>query len=171
MAFTARRGRPPKFTRPARSINVTLPVDVIASLTRRDADVGRAIVRLAMQAGERGKRPAVEVAAFGSRAVIVAPPSRALDRLAGVELVPLADGRALIALDDDVSPQQLELGVRDALDDGPMDAMDREVLEQVLRVLRDARRSGSLMLRRIIVLRAARARAAHRGRKERQHSR
>jgi hypothetical protein len=51
-----------------------------------------------------------------------------------------------------------------------MDAADREVLKELLRVLRDARRSGSPMLRRIIVLRSARARLAHRGRRERQRS-
>ena len=42
-----RRGRPRKFSRPARTVTVTLPDDVLERLARVDADLGRAIVRLA----------------------------------------------------------------------------------------------------------------------------
>ena len=47
MSFTARRGRPRKFTRPSRTITLTLPEDTLEALAGLDPDVGRAIVRLA----------------------------------------------------------------------------------------------------------------------------
>ena len=59
-----RRGRPHKFSRPARTVTVTLPDDVIEALGQIDADLSRAIVRLAMPLGNRPQAPVAEVAAF-----------------------------------------------------------------------------------------------------------
>ena len=154
MSFAARRGRPPKFTRPSRTITVTLPDDVLEALAGFDSDIGRAIVRLAMSVGSKHHHAGVEVATFGSRAVIVVNPTRALSGMTGVELVPLADGRSLIALDDEMSEPQFELAVRDALDRNDVTAADRLLLERLAAVLQDARRTGTLVLRRIIVLHA-----------------
>jgi hypothetical protein len=134
MPFAARRGRPRKFTRPSRTITVTLPEDVLQTLARLDADVGRAIV--------------------SNRAVIVVSPTHALSGMTGVELVPLADGRSLIALNEAMSEPQFELAVRDALDLQDVTDADRALLERLAAVLQDARRTGTLVLRRIIVLHA-----------------
>ena len=155
MTFTAQRGRPKKFTRPARTLSVTLPEDVCDALTTLDRDISRAIVRIVMAHGDERTAPNLEVATFGSRAVIVVTPTRALSGMKGVELVPLADGRALIAIDDTMSEPQFELAVRDALDGSQLETDDRALLEQLATVLRDARSDGGLVLRRIIVLRAA----------------
>jgi len=155
MPFTAQRGRPKKFTRPARTLSVTLPEDVCDALTTLDRDISRAIVRIVMAHGDERTAPNLEVATFGSRAVIVVTPTRALSGMKGVELVPLADGRALIAIDDTMSEPQFELAVRDALDGSQLETDDRALLEQLATVLRDARSDGGLVLRRIIVLRAA----------------
>jgi hypothetical protein len=154
MTFPARRGRPRKFTRPARAVTLTLPEDVIATLSRFDPDVGRAIVRLALPLRGVAAPTGVEVATFGSRAVIVVSPTAVLTGLPGVELVPLADGRAIIALDDGMSEEQFELVVRDGLDAGDLEAGDREILAGLAAILRDPRHAGSLTVRRIIVLRA-----------------
>jgi hypothetical protein len=96
----------------------------------------------------------VELATFGSRAVIVVTPTKMLSRMPGVELVPLADGRALVALEDGISEMQFELAIRDRLD-GPVSDGDAAVLRALALLLRDARRHGTLMLRRIMVLRGA----------------
>ena len=120
-----------------------------------DRDISRAIVRIVMAHGDERTAPNLEVATFGSRAVIVVTPTRALSGMKGVELVPLADGRALIAIDDTMSEPQFELAVRDALDGSQLETDDRALLEQLATVLRDARSDGGLVLRRIIVLRAA----------------
>ena len=149
-----RRGRPRKFSRPARTVTLTLPDDVIARLQQVDADLGRAVVRLALSRHAHKPAARVEVAAFGSRAVILVPPDRALAALPGVELVPIADGRMLIALEDSLSEADFELLIRDALDRGDLDPADADLFGALATVLRDARRDTRVTLRRILVLRA-----------------
>ena len=149
-----RRGRPRKFSRPARTVTLTLPEDVLEQLAGVDHDLGRAVVRLALSQGPLPAGSAVDVAAFGSRAVILVPPARRLAALPGVELVPLADGRALISLDDSVSEAEFELRVRDALDDGSVKGPDRDLFVALAQVLRDARSETRMTLRRILVLHA-----------------
>src|SRR5256885_1623678 len=106
----ASRGRPRKFGRPARSVTLTLPDDIIERLGRLNADMGRAVVglveRTPLKAGPR--RPA-EVVTHGCHSVILVTPVSALRKLRGVQLVPVSDGRALIALDHPHGIPQLEL--------------------------------------------------------------
>jgi hypothetical protein len=149
-----RRGRPPKFSRPARTVTVRLPEDVIEALRRLDADLGRAVVRLVMSHEPPSAVPRVEVASFGSRAVILVPPDRRLASLPGVELVPIADGRMLIALDDSLSEADFELLVRDELEKGAIEGADLELFTTLAQVLREARLETRVTLRRILVLHA-----------------
>src|SRR5580765_69155 len=94
-------GRPPKYGRPSRAVSMTLPEDVLVRLRALDPDLGSAIVRLV----ERNRKPReraarlAEIAAYGSRAVIVVNLAKTLKRLPGVQLVPIGNGRALIALE------------------------------------------------------------------------
>jgi len=149
-----RRGRPRKFSRPARTVTLTLPEDVIARLAAVDPDLGRAVVRLSMSQEPPATSPVVEVAAFGTRAVILVPPLRRLSDLPGVELVPVADGRVLISLEDPMTEESFELQIRDALEEATLTAQERTVFETLARVLREARAATRVTLRRILVLRA-----------------
>ncbi len=151
--LNVRRGRPRKFSRPAHTVTLTLPDDVFERLSALDGDLGRAVVRLALAHRAPTRPSAVEVVSFGSRAVILVPPARRLAALRGVELVPLADGRALIALEEPLTEEAFELQVRDALDDALLEGGDRELFMTLARVLREARQANAVMLRRILVLR------------------
>jgi hypothetical protein len=145
---TQRRGRPSKFGRAARAVTVTLPEDVIDRLTGLNLDISRAIVQLAESRAPRRVLPApVEVSEYGQGALIVVSPVAALRRLRGVELIPLSDGRALITLDSPGALSDLELGLRDALDDGTSTPGDREALTGVIAVLRRARQSPGTKIR------------------------
>ena len=148
-----RRGRPRKFTGPSRPVTLTLPVDTIEALASVDADLSRAIVRLVKPDIAR-RHAAAELSRFGRRAVIVVNANRALERRAGVDLVPLPDGRALISLEESTTPAALELRIEDALEDPDLPAPDRHVFEAILEILKTARRSGdvALLRRNIIVL-------------------
>ena len=157
LSLKTRRGRPRKFGRASRPVTLTLPTDVIARLAALDGDLGRAIVALVEQAGvpRRRRRPAATtMASYGRRAVILVPPVPALRRLRGVQLVPVGNGHALIALDHPHGIPQLELDLRDALDRTGLKRPDRKVLESVADILRDARQSNALAIaeRSIIVL-------------------
>jgi hypothetical protein len=157
-------GRPRKYGRSSRPVTMTLPDDVIARLRAVDSDLGRAIVAVV----ERGRAPArrrpvqpAELASYGSRAVIVVTPVKALTRLAGVQLVPIGNGRALISLDHPQSIPQLELAIGDAIEREGSGTPQRRTLEAIAGILREARRSRGTTLeeRTIIVLRARRRRS------------
>jgi hypothetical protein len=149
-----RRGRPRKFTAPSRPITLTLPEHVIDALAALDADLSRAIVRLAQPLLAKRPHPAAELATFGRHSVIVVHPSRTLEQRTGVELVHLPDGRALISFDHSMTIAGLELLLEDALDDPSLPPLDREIFDGVGTILKAARRSGTVVLlqRNIIVL-------------------
>lgn len=153
-----RRGRPRKFTVPARPVTLTLPEHVIRTLAAIDTDLSRAVVRLAQPEVAKQPHPPAELATFGPRSVIVVNPTRTLERHPGVRLVRLPDGRALISFDQSMTLAGLELMMADALEDRALPPGDRGVLEAVARILRTARRSPDLALaqRNIIVVESRR---------------
>ena len=157
-------GRPPKYGRPSRAVTLTLPQDILDRLGGVHADVGQAIVNLVEDrpALRTRVRRAAELASYGNHAVIVVTPVRALTRLAGVELIPVGNGRALISLEDRHSIPQLELHLRDAMEHAKSGHPERQTLEAIAKILREARLSRSVRLeeRTIIVLESKRQRGA-----------
>jgi hypothetical protein len=153
---TPRRGRPHKFSVPARPVTLTLPEHVIETLLALDADLGRAVVRLAQPAIAQQPRPAAELVTYGRHSVIVITPSRSLRRLRGVQLVPLPDGRALISIDRPTTIAELELLIEDTLDTEGLASGDRTVFRAIADILKTARRSDKILVlqRSIIVLEA-----------------
>jgi hypothetical protein len=158
----ARRGRPQKFGRPAKAVTLTLPEDVIGALTGIDEDLGRAVVRvsqpLAAKASQRG--PA-ELSTYGDSAVIVVKPLGVLARMAGVTLVPMPDGRALISLDPSMTVHEFELMLRDVLESNPrIDPDARTLLVAIADILKTARQTKNVTIRQrsIIVLQDSRSR-------------
>jgi hypothetical protein len=158
-----RPGRPRKYNRASRPVTITLPDDVLARLGDIDSDLGRAIVTIVERQRPSRSRPLrpAELARYGSHAVIVVTPVKALKRLPGIELVPVGNGRALIALERGVAIPQLELNVRDAMEQGGIKEPERRTLEAIADILRAARlsRGGMLQERTIIVLELKRRRA------------
>jgi hypothetical protein len=149
-AASGRPGRPTKFGRRARPVTITLPEDLIERLRERHVDLGRAIVEIfEAQAVEAGP---VQLAEFGRGALILVPPASALRRVTGVDLIPLSNGRALIALDQPMSSSDLELTLGDALRDDIFEAGDQRVVEHVLGILRDARTSDHARLRQRTII-------------------
>jgi len=148
-----RRGRPSKFGRPSHPVTVTLPDDVVTAFRAVDPDLSRAIVHLSETAGVRPEGPAVALSRYGHRAVIVLTPNRAIERLDGVALVPLPDGRALVSLESGTSIAEFEVLVRDALDGDSVTPDERASLQLLGDLLRSARRSRNVRLseRSIIV--------------------
>ena len=157
-----KRGRPMKYGRAARPVTITLPEDVLARLEAAGHDVGDAIVKLverhapARTAAPRGP----ELTAYGSHAVIVVTPNKALKRLPGVQLVPIGNGRALISLDSPRTIAQFELDLRDASEWPDIGDEERASLGEIVRILRQSRRSRDVSLeeRTIIVVEAKRQR-------------
>jgi hypothetical protein len=152
----SRLGRPSKYGRPARAVTVTLPEDILGRLSTIHTDVGLAIVNLVEK--NRANRLApiapAEITSYGKHAVIAVTPTKALRRLKGVQLIPIGNGRALIALDPAHTVSALELQLRDALENGEAEGQEWDILEGIKNILQRARsaRGRRLETRTIIVL-------------------
>ena len=148
------RGRPRKFTAPSRAVTLTLPESVLTALSNVHADISKAVVQLTQRRRQAKERPLAELTVFGRSAVITVRPSRSLERRAGLQLVPLPDGRALLSFDQPTTIADLELALHDALEDPQLPDDDREVFQAIVGILKDARRSRDVTLHRrsIIVL-------------------
>ena len=85
-------------------------------------------------------------------------PTPTLAKRTGVELIPLPDGRALIAFDRPTTIAALELMIADALDDPRLATGDAATFRAVAEILKSARRSDDVVLhqRNIIVLESRR---------------
>lgn len=155
--IAARRGRPQKFGRPSRAVTMTLPEDVIAALGGVDDDLGRAVVQLVQPLlADVVHRPPAELAKYGTSAIIIVKPFEALAGMAGVTLVPLPDGRAVISLDDAMSVHEFELRIRDATETEGLEARERAALAAIGEILKSARQTKGVVVkqRNIIVLQA-----------------
>ena len=158
--FRRGRGRPHKFGRPSRAVTLTLPEDVINALERVDDDLARAVVRVSQPlVSSPTLPPGAELSNYCQSAVIVVRPVAALNRLPGVMLVPMADGRALISLHDSMNVHEFELQLRDLLaEDTGLSRESRSTLQEIGKILKAARRTHGVTLhqRRIIVLNSGR---------------
>lgn len=156
---STRRGRPPKFGRPSRTVTLTLPEDVIAALLKADSDLSKAVVRLLEPvAHDVVPVPPAELSRYRDSAVIVVRPVTALKAISGVTLVPLPDGRALISLDMSMTVADFELKLRDSLDENrDMDKRERSVLAAIVEILKSARGARKVLVRQrsIIVLQSS----------------
>ena len=148
------RGRPRKFAAPSRAVTLTLPEWVLSALSNVDDDISKAVVQVMQRRPRQQTRPLAELSTFGRHAVITVRPTPSLERRAGVRLVPLPDGRALLSFDQPTSIADVELTLHDALEDNHLPDADRQVFEAIIGILKDARRSRDITLHRrnIIVL-------------------
>ena len=150
-------GRPRKFGRPSRAVTLTLPDDVIATLESIDKDLGQAVVRMALPlTAEVYAYAPAELFKYVDSAVIVVKRMAALEQISGVTLVPLPDGRALISLDESLSLSDLELKLRDTIDEARdrSTPSERAALTTIVDILKTARHTKGLRVvrRSIIVL-------------------
>ena len=142
-------GRPPKYGRPAKAIALTLPEDVLHWLSEIHPDPAWAIVTICERATKSRKpRPQVVPAAElvqlpKSGGLIVVKPDVFRD-INGVSTIPLADGRALVAMANGYGIADLELALLEKLEEKELSADRRREIQSVRGSLREWRRSSSL---------------------------
>lgn len=150
----ARRGRPPKFGRPAQLVTLTLPNDVIAWLKHLHPDPGWAIVKLFERANRgNGRKPAsAELAQLPGHRALILVNAEALRRLPGVSVIPLSDGRGFLALEAGRGVADLEIAVIDGLESPSITADEREALLALRARLREWRQTGMRFESRSIIV-------------------
>ena len=139
-----KRGRPPKFGRAAELISLTLPRDVITWLETIDDDLAWAIVKLHERA-TKGRVSQMQIAQLvrfpGNRALIMVNPGL-FGKVPGISCIPLADGRAFLALDHGKGVNDLELAVVDHLEDPGIEPLQRDALRRLRSLLKQWRQEG-----------------------------
>lgn len=151
----SKRGRPLKFGRPTQLITLTLPKDVVEWLAGVDDDLARALVKLHERSTKTSNARRVALAGLvqlpGDRALILVRPDY-FDKLKGVSLIPLADGRAFLALEPTKGVADLELAVLDRLEAPSVGAVERDALAQLRALLQQWRQEGVAFESRAIVI-------------------
>lgn len=132
---TPKRGRPPKFGRPGHAVSLTLPDDTLQALNRVDPDTGWAIVKLLEREPSKieaqAHDPDVELAQIGTRRSLIVVNRAVFKTLPGVQLIPLDDTRAFLALDPGRGMSDLELAVIDRLSEASVTGRERDGLESL----------------------------------------
>ena len=140
-------GRPRKFSESSKPITVTLPDRILSMLTLADPDRAKAITKVTEMYLKDGlKKPAVEVLDVGPGAgLIITGPSLKLGSLPWLRLVEIAPARFIITIASGTPIETLEVGLSDTLDDlKPGEAMDKEILTELLRWVKTLRRGKNV---------------------------
>ena len=162
----AKRGRPSKFGRPSQLVALTLPEEVVRGLHKVHPDLAWAVVKLFEKLPEHAAVPEAqhspELARIAARHSLIVVNPQILKSLPGVSIVPLANGRAFLALDPGRGVTDLELAVGDRLEDPSVTASERTALKDLRAQLRRWRHDRSLRFhaRTIIVVERVRKRDA-----------
>jgi hypothetical protein len=116
-------------------VSLTLPDDILQELNRVHPDTGWAIVKLLeRERKDRSGPPAerdVELASIGQRRSLIVVSRAVFKVLPGVNLIPLTETRAFLALDPDRGMSDLELAVIDRLAEGGLSDRERTALESL----------------------------------------
>jgi hypothetical protein len=163
-----RRGRPSKFGRPARTVVLTLPDNVLAELRAIHHDLAWAVVSLVTSRPTNGARPAPApparlVNVSGRQALIVVNPTL-LRRVEGVSVIPLADGHGLIALDAGKGAADLELAILDRMEQIDHNTPEYHELRRLRHTLRRWRAGRGLRFRTRSIIVVERAPGTETGR-------
>lgn len=152
-------GRPHKYAEPSRPVTVTLPESTLLGLQQIDPDRGKAIVKLTSAAlrNRSGAKPCVEIVemATGTGLVIVGP-CQSLRQISFLHLVEVAPARYLLAMNSGHDFKNLEIELSDILEDLPADEdTERQTLTELLRHIRDIRKSGRVRMAEILFVNLA----------------
>jgi hypothetical protein len=152
-----KRGRPSKFGRASRLVALTLPEDVIRGLRRVHPDLAWAVVSLFEKRApipQAHLHADAELVNIGERESLIVISRAAFKELPGVDITPLDDERAFLALDPGCGIGDLEQAVVHRLGSPAIGEDERRTLRGFRRRLQGWRRNRDLRIytRAIIVI-------------------
>lgn len=127
-----KRGRPPKFGKPAQVVALTLPHETVRGLRRVHPDLAWAIVTLSEKrtaAAGPGRMADAELVSVGHRQSLIVVNRDVFKRLPGVSIIPLSGNRAFLALAPEQGLADLEVAALDRLDAPSIDPRERKALK------------------------------------------
>lgn len=152
-----RRGRPPKFGRPAQLVTLTLPDDVVDRLKQMGPDLGWAVVKLCERASKQDRRdgqprPIADLVQLPNRRALILVKPDVFRNIPGVAVIPLADGRGFLALEPGRGVAELEIAVLDRIDSDGVPEPERAALLTMRALLRQWRQEGIRFHARSIIV-------------------
>jgi hypothetical protein len=144
---THRRGRPQKYGRPSQVVALTLPRTTVQRLNQVHADLGWAIVSLVdtqRKGGPEETPPDVALVEVGNGQFLIVVHAAAFRVVPGVQLVPLSKTQAFLALDPGRTMADLEVLVRDRLEQLKRPSRQQRALAALGRELRKWRRDPTM---------------------------
>ena len=161
---SAKGGRPRKFGEPSQPVTFTLPQSTLQVLAEVDPDRATAVVRLASEirsTSQTTARLARTVDIGKGRAVIMVASSRCLKKIPFLHLIETSPGEFLLALQPGHDFKNLELAIRDELEDLPADEeRERKLLSALLDCFTQTRRQNLGIRAEILLVTKPRKRAA-----------
>lgn len=136
---------------------MTLPDDVVEQLRQMGPDLGWAVVKLCERASKQDQRngvnrPIADLVQLPSKRALILVKPEVFRNLPGVAVIPLADGRAFLALEPGRGVAELEIAVLDRLESGGVPEFEREGLLTVRNLLRKWRQDGIRFHARSIIV-------------------
>ena len=146
-----RRGRPPKYGTPSKIVAVTLPEEIVSELKQVQDDLGWAIVRLVEEHRhvKKGRLPAAsrpsaaastlaaaELVSAGSGQSLIVVNSAVVRSIPGVQMIPLSETEAFLALEPGKGMADLELAVQDHFESMRAKSKGKDALGRLLAQLR-----------------------------------
>jgi hypothetical protein len=163
MGTHTKRGRPLKFGRPSTLLAVKVPQDTVAALRELNPDLGQAIVTLTVQrarqlARSRAATPLLKLVRLHRDHFVIVVDRTRVPSLPGIAMVPISQSDALLAFQGAGALFELELALRDALDDDANNSQRRQALAEARQQVRSWRHDGRLRaeIRHLVVIRRAR---------------
>ena len=133
---------------------MTLPERVLQLLTTVDSDRAKAIARLAdssLNANDKPLKPVATVKIAEDRAIILVSHCEQLRRLPWLRLIEMAPARHLLSIRSGTSIESMEVAMQDLLEDLPEEKhLDREILTELMRIIRATRRTKTTMKEEIL---------------------
>lgn len=143
----SRRGRPHKYGRPSQVVALTLPREVVETLRASHSDLGWAIVKLVEKTSSRHTRQQgadVQLVDVGDSASLIVLNPALIQNLPTVQMVPLSDHEAFLALEPGRGMADLEISVLDQIERLKPGTPERRAAERLRQQLRAWRRDTKL---------------------------
>ncbi len=149
-------GRPRKFKEAGRRVTVTLPESSLRLLALVNPDRSLAITRVATYAAQMHDKPdpVVEIVeVMKHTGLIMIGPCSALRAIPFLRLGEVEPGRFILALDPGYDSSQLELALRDLLEDMPEEERhEKPLIEKLLTQISGLRRARSLNMTEVVLV-------------------
>lgn len=143
----SRRGRPHKYGRPSQVVAVTLPQEVIETLRASHSDLGWAIVKLVEKTTSHRVQPPgadVQLVEIGEGASLIVVNPELIQNVPTVQMVPLSEHEAFLALEPGRGMADLEIAVLDQIERLKAGTPERRAAERLRHQLRAWRRDTKL---------------------------